>query len=236
MERRGDGRMTIVEMRTALQEKGDPSLELYVKNVIRDTTYPMLCVRMEPLRRIAKTAAKGDWRALIAGPFDYYEEVLCTALAATYAKASLRERLMGLRRLLPYMDSWGMTDSVVTTIRFLETERPVLWDFALECLEGKGEYTVRFGVVLILRFFLTEEEIPQVAQRLCAIRDERYYVQMAISWAFAEMAVTNYEIVEKILESGEISPFIHNKTIQKMRESYRISAEKKEKAGLLRRK
>ena len=207
-----------------------------MKTVISDTHYKLLCVRMEPLRRTAKTAAKGDWLSLTEGPFDYYEEVLCAGLAAAYAKVPMAERLAGLRRLLPYMDSWGMTDSIVTTLRFTEAERPVLWEFALECLDGAGEYTVRFGVVLLLRFFLMPEKAPEVARRLCAIRDGRYYVQMAVAWCFAEMAVTSFEIVEKVLETGELDPFIHNKTIQKMRESYRISAEKKEAAGRLRRK
>ena len=207
-----------------------------MKKVISDTKYPMLCVRMEPVRRVAKQAAKGDWLSLTEGPFVYYEEVLCAGLAVAYAKAPLRERLEGLRRLLPYMDSWGMTDSIVTTLRFSDAERPLLWEFALECLAGAGEYTVRFGVVLMLRFFMTEAEIPEVARRLLSLRDRRYYVQMAVAWCFAEMAVTDFEIVEKVLQAGELSLFIHNKTIQKMRESYRISAEKKEAALRLRRK
>ena len=228
--------MTKAEMQAALAECADPSAELYMKKVISDTKYPMLCVRMEPVRRVAKQAAKGDWLSLTEGPFVYYEEVLCAGLAVAYAKAPLRERLEGLRRLLPYMDSWGMTDSIFPTLRFNAEERPLLWAFALQCLKGTEEYTVRSGVVVLLRFFLTDEDIPKVAGLLCGLRDERYYVQMAAAWCFAEMAVTNFEIVEKVLETGELTPFIHNKTIQKMRESYRISAEKKEAALRLRRK
>jgi hypothetical protein len=59
---------------------------------------------------------------------------------------------------------------------------------------------------------------------------------MAVAWCFAEMAVDHYEIVEKVLETGGLSQFIHNKTIQKIRESYRIPREKKEAALRLRRK
>lgn len=228
--------MTKAEMQAALAVFADPTAAEYMQKVISDTRYSMLCVRMEPLRKIAKAAAKGDWLSLTGRPFDYYEEVLCAGLAVAYAKAPLRDRLEGLRRLLPYMDSWGMTDSIVTTLRFSDAERSLLWEFALECLAGAGEYTVRFGVVLMLRFFMTEAEIPEVARRLLSLRDKRYYVQMAVAWCFAEMAVEHYEIVEKVLETGELDPFIHNKTIQKMRESYRISAEKKEAALRLRRK
>ena len=155
-------------------------------------------------------------------------------MAAAYAKAPLVERLTALRSLLPYFDSWAMTDSVFPTLRFLESEKPLLWAFAMECIAGPGEYIVRSGIVILLRFFIAEAE--PVAALLRGIRDERYYVQMAVAWCFAEMAVDHYEIVEKVLESGELHPFIHNKTIQKMRESYRISEEKKEAAQRLRRK
>ena len=90
--------------------------------------------------------------------------------------------------------------------------------------------------MILLRFFLTDTHCQAVATRLVTLQNEAYYVQMAVAWCFAEMAVNHYEIVEKVLESGELTPFIHNKTIQKMRESYRISAEKKEAAQRLRRK
>lgn len=106
----------------------------------------------------------------------------------------------------------------------------------MECLAREGEYTVRFGVILLLDYFLTPEYIPAVAQRLSAIRDERYYVRMAVSWCLAEMAVHDGDLVEKILKSGELDSFTQNKTIQKMRESYRISPERKAAAAALRRK
>ena len=226
--------MTLQQMRASLLEAAEPKVEKYMKTVVSDTRYPMLFVPMKPLRRIAGEAAKGDWLSLTEGPFGYYEEVLCAGLAVAYAKAPLAQRLDGLRRMLPHFDSWAMTDSVLPTLQFAREERPLLWDFAMECLAGKGEYTVRSGVVILLRFFSGEAD--RVTRVLRGIRDERYYVQMAVAWCFAEIAVDHYEVVEKVLETGELPLFIHNKTIQKMRESDRISAEKKEAAKLLRRK
>ena len=226
--------MTKGQMQALLAQASEPKVEKYMKTVVSDSRYPMLFVPMRPLRQIAKEASKGDWQCLTEGPFESYEQVLCAGLAAAYAKAPLVERLTALRSLLPYFDSWAMTDSVFPTLRFLESEKPLLWAFAMECIAGPGEYIVRSGIVILLRFFIAEAE--PVAALLRGIRDERYYVQMAVAWCFAEMAVDHYEIVEKVLESGELHPFVHNKTIQKMRESYRISEEKKEAAQRLRRK
>lgn len=228
--------MNPAEMRAALLERADPSMATYLRKVVTDTHYPMLCVPVPQVRRVAKMAAKEDHAALLSGPFESFEQLLCTGLAVAYAKEPLVRRLDGLRQLLPHLDSWALTDCIFPTLRFSEAERPLLWDFAMECLEAEGEYTVRSGVVLLLRFFLTECEIPQVYHRLRSLQDGRYYVQMAVAWCFAEMAVTDFKIVEKALESGELDLFIQNKTIQKIRESYRISVQKKEAALRLRRK
>lgn len=228
--------MDLAEMKAELLDLVDPSLAAYLQKVVTDTRYPMLCVAVPQVRRVAKRAAKEDFAPLLGGPFDSFELLLCTGLAVAYAKAPLAQRLDGLRKLLPHLDSWALTDCIFPTLRFAEGERQLLWDFAMECLKAREEYTVRSGIVLLLRFFLTKKDIPQVCHCLQRLQDDRYYVQMAVAWCFAEMAVTDFEIVENTLESGDLDLFIHNKTIQKIRESYRIPAEKKEAALRLRRK
>ena len=50
---------------------------------------------------------------------------------------------------------------------------------------------------------------------------------MAVAWCLAEMAVTAYEQVVGILDSGVLNDFVRNQAIQKMRESYRITPEQK---------
>lgn len=188
---------------------------------------------MPILRRLARQTVPQSDNDLSTG---YFEQVLLSGLAIAYAKIPLEEKLKKMWVLLPYLDSWAMTDSIVPTLRPKCNELPALWEFALKCISGEGTYTVRFGVVILLNYFLTETYIPKVADQLCAIHDKRYYVGMAVSWCFAEMAVHDYKRVENVLKSGCLDLFIHNKTIQKMRESYRITKEQKAAIELLRRK
>lgn len=208
----------------------DPEFARFQRRVISDTRYPILGVRMPILRRLAKQAAREEM------PLEYFEQVRLKGLSIAYTKTSMEEKLAKLRKFLPEMDSWAMTDSIVPTLQPKPEELSALWDFAVECIAEEGEYTVRFGIVIFLNHFLTETYIPQVADQLCTIRDDRYYIRMAVSWCFAEMAVTDYERVEAILRSGCLDLFVHNKTIQKMRESYRITKEQKAAVWLLRRK
>ena len=209
------------------------SFAQFQKRIVSDTRYPILGVRLPVLRRLARQGAQ-QWSG--ERPPGSFEQVLLAALTAAYAKVPLEEKLDRMRKLLPYFDSWAMTDSVVPTLKPMPEEFPSLWEFAMECIAGEGEYTVRFGVVILLDYFLTELYIPQVADCLCAIHDERYYVRMAVSWCLAEMSVQDYERVEAILKNRCLDTFTHNKTIQKMRESYRITNEQKAAVQLLRRK
>ena len=209
----------------------------FQRKIVSDTQYPIVGVRMAHLRKAAKLAAKDQWRFLAdAEQFSCFEDIMVAGLATAYAKVPFLEKRDALWQLLPKLDSWALTDCIAPTLAPKDHELHVVWEFAQACVCSDQEYTVRFGIVLLLRYFLTPEYVDRVAQILCGIQDERYYVQMAVAWCFAEMAVQEYALVEDVLKRGALSRFTHNKTIQKMRESYRILDEWKTAALLLRRK
>ncbi len=225
------------ELLRRLDAMADPTIGPYMNKIVSDTGYPMRCVRMSELRLLAREAAKGDWRGLLAeGCFETYEEVMVLGLAAAYARASFEEKAEAFRILLPRLDSWALTDSIAPTWKISDGDRRAAWDFSMECLDSDLEYTVRFGVVLLMRNFLREDTVMQTAERLTAIHDERYYVRMALAWCFAEMAVEHSGLVMEVLRSGSLDTFTHNMTIRKMRESYRITPEEKAAAAALKRK
>ena len=229
--------MTYDALITALDAMADPTVAPYQNMVISDTGYPMKYIRVPVLRKLAKELAQDEWKTLLAqARFESFEEVLVFGLAIAYAKGPFADKQEHLRRILPLLDSWALTDSIVPTLRIGSQDMETVWAFTKECLESDLEYTVRFGIVMILNYFLTPEWIPLAEQCLVEIRDERYYVRMAISWCFVEMAVRDFVRVRSVLQSGVLDLFTHNMTIRKMRESYRILPEQKAAAAALKRK
>lgn len=205
--------------------------------VISDTHYPMWGVRIPTLRTLAKELSKGDWEALTCCEcYGSFEQVLVTALAVAYARCPFTQKETAMWRILPALDSWAMTDTVVPTLKPRREDIEPLRSFALACLKSEREYTVRFGVIVLMDYFLSPEELPWTLDRLSCVRDERYYVRMALAWCYAEIAVREPECVLRLLENGCLDVFVHNKTIQKMRESYRIRADVKDAALRLKRK
>ncbi len=225
------------ELRRWLADYGGDNIKEYENKVITDTRLPMYGICMPELRQMAKKLCREDWCSLFEqAQWDTYEEVLLIGLATAYAKESFCDKLPYIRSLLPHLDSWAHTDCIVPTLKIKDAEREAAWNFTIECLQSDQEYTIRFGIIMLMDYFLTDDKLGESIAYLSAIRDERYYVRMAVAWCMAEIAVKHPEAVEKVLKSNVLDAFTHNKTIQKMRESYRISPEQKEAVKLLKRK
>lgn len=229
--------MTHEEMLQALNAAADPEYAGYQNKIVCDTRYPMLHVRMPALRKIAKVISDTDWQSTAEDcGFSCFEEVLTVCLAVAGANAMLDERLEVLEPLISHLDSWALTDSIVPTLAVKESERLAAWEFSVRCIRSEGEYVRRFGVVMMLVFLLVPEYLDRVEDTVVSICDQRYYVRMACAWLLAEMAVLDWYRVERILKSGKLDIFVHNMTIRKIRESLRISGDRKAAAAAWKRK
>ena len=83
--------------------------------------------------------------------------------------------------------------------------------------------------------FLDENFRPSFLELAASVQSEEYYVKMMIAWYFATALAKQFDSALPYLEQERLSPWIHNKTIQKALESYRIDQEKKEILKKLRR-
>ena len=70
--------------------------------------------------------------------------------------------------------------------------------------------------------YLSEVAAPAVAER------EEYYVRMMVAWFFATALAKQYEATLPYLTQHRLPRWIHNKTIQKACESYRVPSGRKE--------
>ena len=78
--------------------------------------------------------------------------------------------------------------------------------------------------------------IPEYLEMPAAVRSEEYYVNMMTAWFFATALAKQWDAAIPYLEQKCLDPWTHNKTIQKARESYRITPEQKEYLKTLKRK
>lgn len=179
-------------------------------------------VRVPVLRKIAKQALKENADVALK----YYEEKMLRGFMAGYRKCSIDEHLKELAEFIPLIDNWAVCDCSCSTFKFTEKNREEVWEFIQSYLSG-NEYDIRFAVIMIMDYYLTDEYIDRAIDILFSIKSDLYYVNMAVAWAVSVAYVKYENKILPLLESKTLPDWVHNKAIQKICESYRVEKDKK---------
>ena len=157
-------------------------------------------------------------------PHRYYEENNLHAFIIEKEK-NFERAVMLTEEFLPYIDNWATCDSF-SPIAF-KSNKDRLLPYIKRWLGSDKTYTVRFAIEMLMKHYLDDgfsDEMPHLV--LDATNDE-YYVKMMAAWYFATALAKRYDDIIGYIEKGLPDIWVHNKTIQKATESYRISDEKK---------
>lgn len=192
------------------------------------TVHPdvIIGVRTPDLRKLAKTL-KGTPEAerfLTELPHQYYEENNLHGFLLESIK-EFDACVTTLNAFLPYVDNWATCDMM--SPKALKKDLPKLYEWVKIWMASKETYTVRFGVNMLMKYYLEEEFRPEYPELVASIRSEEYYIKMVVAWYFATALAKQYEAVLPYLLEHRLDAWTHNKTIQKAVESYRITSEQK---------
>ena len=184
-------------------------------------------VRVPMLRAYAKKFGKTEEakQFLEILPHQYYEENNLHGLLIEQMK-DYELCIEELERFLPHIDNWATCD--LLAVRTVKNHLNSYIKKIDRWLESEYIYTIRFGINMLMRYYLEEEFKLEYPRKVAAIRSEEYYVNMARAWYFATALAKKYDQVLPFLEEQKMDVWTHNKTIQKAIESYRITPEQKE--------
>lgn len=180
-------------------------------------------VRVPVMRKIAKQAVRENAQVSV----EYYDEKMVKGFTVGYRKCSIEEHMDELKEFIPLIDNWAVCDCACSTFKFTEQNREQVWNFIQPYLSG-GEYDIRFAVVMIMDYYLTDEYIDRALEILSSIKSEYYYVNMAAAWAISAAFVKYKEKTLPLIEGRVLPAWVHNKSIQKICESFRVDKQTKE--------
>lgn len=186
----------------------------------------ILGVRVPDLRKLAKELAQNDWQNY--RDHLYYEEIMLQGLVIGYAKIDADKKLQLLREFIPKIDNWGTCDIVCSNLKFINQNKEMVWDFIQPYLNSKNEFDVRFGIVILLNYFIDDKYIDKILKILDKIKHDGYYVKMAVAWALSICFVKYWDKTLEYLQTSNLEKWTFNKTIQKTCESYRITTNQKD--------
>lgn len=226
MDISADVRKRIIENSEEKYQKFFSALTPGVNNI--------LGVRIPTLRKIAKDIYKSDWKNFLSNcSAEYVEETMLKGFVIGLIKDSPENILCYVENFVNEIDNWAVCDTFCCSLKFVNSNKALVWDFLQKYLNSKKEYEIRFGVVILLTYFIDEDYIDRVLSVLEKIRTEDYYAQMAIAWAISICYVKFETKTLAILKNNKLSQIIHNKSIQKIIESNRVSKETKSKLKLM---
>lgn len=194
----------------------------------------MIGVRVPQLRAYGRNMSQTEREALLSGlPHTYYEENMLHAfLINDICDFDLCMQL--LDDFLPYVDNWAVCDGLRP--KCLKNHRQALLPSIRKWLRSQHPYTIRFAIEMLMVHYLDEDFDETYPKMVSEINSNEYYVNMMIAWYFATALSKQYDAVIGYISGGVLSAWVHNKTIQKAIESYRITQEQKAELRVLRKK
>ena len=178
-------------------------------------------VRTPVLRKLAKQLvgtpqAEAFLRSL---PHEYYEENNLHA----FLLENIRDydtALAETEKFLPCIDNWATCDCFCPKV-FAKHKAELLGPIR-RWLDSGEVYTVRYGMEMLMRYYLDDAFRPEYLEWVADVRSTEYYINMMRAWYFATALAKQPDAALPWLTEKRLDLWTHNKTIQKALESRRI--------------
>ncbi len=214
--------MTIVQRLFAMQDVSYADFQANLTPGIPRERF--IGVRVPQLRRMAKEIQNEAADFMKQLPHKYYDENILHGLLISEMK-DFEECLEALEAFLPYVDNWAVCDTMSPKV--LGKNREVLLEKITQWKDSAHTYTCRFAVLCLMRLFLDDQFNASYLEIPASIHSDQFYVNMMIAWFYATALAKQWDTTIPYLEQHRLPDWVHRKTIQKARESYRISSEQK---------
>ena len=200
------------------------------------TKYEILGIRLPIIRNISKQISKTNYQDFLKYTNSkYYEEVLIEGLViSTIKEESIFDKYFN--KYITKIDNWGICDSFCNSLNIVTKNPSKYFNICKELSLSQEEFISRVGLIIILNYFIKEEYLKDIFNILDSINSDKYYINMAQAWLICELYIYYPQQTEEYLKNNKLNNFTHNKSISKIRESYRISKETKDYLNTLKRK
>ncbi|HEX2986277.1 MAG TPA: DNA alkylation repair protein [Caproiciproducens sp.] len=223
------------QIRLELNMLADEKYRVFQSSLLPGTPN-ILGVRLPELRRLARViAAKEDWKSFLAAPAASFEETMLQGMVIGYVKSDVEELLKGVATFVPKIDNWSVCDSFCIGLKFVKDHRECVWEFLQPYFDSNREYEVRFALVTLLDFFITQEYIERVFPVLDSVCQNGYYAKTAVAWAVSMCFVKFPELTGAYLFHNSLDDFTYRKSLQKIVESKSVALSDKQKIRAMKR-
>lgn len=163
----------------------------------------------------------------------FFEEVMIIGMVIDLINVEPARRLSLVEQFVPLIDNWAVCDVFCGGAKWVgepgrgpkscnKVPLEQMWEFLQRYLQGSAEFEIRFGVVMLMSYFLTEEYIERVLLQMEKVRKGDYYVDMAVAWCLATARAKFDERTQEFVRNATLTPSVIKKYEQKVRDSLRV--------------
>ena len=231
--------MTFSEIKKELELNAKSSQSPYYTKVVPNAL-PSIGVKIPVLRTLAKRIAKGDYEMFLREfPEEYLEHQALKAFVLGYIKVGPSCDIHALLKLatdfVPSIHDWMVNDAFCQTFAIARKYPDEVYVWLMQYVNAgqpsdsesdfdpSGEYPQRVVAVLLMSHFLNDNYYEKVLDILPKLKHDGYYTKMGVAWAVATAYAKYPEATKVLLDKHVLDTWVHNKAIQKMIESYRVS-------------
>ncbi len=208
-----------------------------IKNKISGIKRTKFGISIPELRKFARYIAKNDYKVFIEqNDNSSFELKLLHAFVIGYINDNIDNLLKYFEDFIPFVDDWAINDSLCQNFRIARKYQEKVWQFLMKYKESKKEFESRIVAVIMLSHYLNDEYIDRVIDVLDSLNTDDYYSQMGVAWAVATIMGKYPQKGFDYLKSDNcnLDRVTYNKSLQKIRESLKVSDEIKQKTKIMR--
>ena len=212
-----------------------PTLRKYAKQISKNYGTMYLDTVLE-FDMQGQSSAKEAVTSLLQDEF--MEEIMLQGMVIGNLKAGndaqLAEILEYIRKYVPKIKNWSICDSFCAGLKITKQYPEQMWIFLQQYITSNQEFEIRFGIVMIINYYINEEYFNRLFPIFNAIGEKHheYYVEMALAWAISICYIHMQEETKHYLQDMRLKPevlddFTYRMALQKIVDSHCVSFEEK---------
>lgn len=218
---------TYKQFQKELYALGDPTYLKFNSKIV-STKYKMIGIKVPILRNISSQIKKTSYEDFLKiAKDDTFEEIFIKGVVISYIK-DYDKFLSYFHDYLDLIDNWAICDMIISSFKIIKKNREPFLKEIEQLIQSKEEYYVRVGIISLMDYYIEESNLSKLYAYLDSINHDAYYVHMAIAWMVSIMYIKFPKETEEYLKNNKLRKETHNKAIQKIRESTRVSKVEKD--------
>ncbi len=226
-------KITQKEIRNFLLSKADKKFQKF-STTLTPNAQNILGVKVPIIKQYAKELARQNISYKTGKIKDpYFEEIMLEGFLIAYTKTPFETFVKEIKNFISKINNWAHCDLFCSALKRIKKDEDYFFNFIQPYLKSKKEFYQRFGLVILLGYYVKKAKLDFIFETLDNFKHDGYYAKMAAAWLLSVCFVKFPKRTYAYAKRSKLDKWTFKKGIEKTKQSFRVSKEFKEKLKIL---